>query len=537
MKESMMKNLYYHSVESILSRKYFEHSRVIAGQSGLQRQVKWVHVVEVTSIKNLLNGKELILTTGLALKEESAFLCLLNQLIESDAAALCIELDTNISTIPQRVLEMADHHDFPIIVFEKEVPFVSITHDIHSVLINQQYEMIKKLDDYAQLLNKKLLSVNQLQGILNILHKELDVPVIFQVKEQEPEIHPPLRRSEEMKIRKWYQVYIGEGNGYFTSAKVILFDQEYAELSIFRNDHPFSEYEMLILDRTSTALAQFIMRELYFDEKKRIEESKWIMSWLKGEQSNERLEAYLRELKLDIHGGVVCIFSEEKESEPQDLTYFNLVARSIFEQQGFHGLPEKCGSDQMFILLDTRERIDWKKRLKAALEKIQHSHFLSHKKDSVISIGKYQEEMMNIHVSFKTAQESLLFRSKINGDSRFFFFDDLHLYRLISIVNNNVNLSEMIEEYLHPLILYDEENEGSLLLTLKVFLSCQGSKQETAKRLFIVRQTLYHRLKKIEELLGEDFMSSDKRLAIEFLLSAHDYLNPLKVGEKQSVLK
>jgi PucR family transcriptional regulator, purine catabolism regulatory protein len=145
--------------------------------------------------------------------------------------------------------------------------------------------------------------------------------------------------------------------------------------------------------------------------------------------------------------------------------------------------------------------------------------------------------MKDIHLSFKTARESLLFRSIIRGQQRVFFFDDLHLYRLISIVNNNVNLWEMIDEYLNPIIAYDEENDGSLLLTLKVFLSCQGSKQETAKKLFIVRQTLYHRLKKIEELLGEDYMSSDKRLAIEFLLAAHDYLDPLKKGTKKSAVK
>ncbi|MGR3763956.1 PucR family transcriptional regulator [Rossellomorea sp. NS-SX7] len=528
-------SLYYHSVESILSRRYFEHSRVIAGQKGLQRQVKWVHVVEVTSIKNLLNGNELILTTGLALKEEPSFICLLNQLIQSEAAALCIELDTNISAIPHSVIQLAEQHDFPIIVFDKEVPFVSITQDIHSVLINQQYEMMKKLDDFAQVLNKRLLTVNQSHEILNVLHKELDVPIIFQLKEQEPLFHPSMRRSEEMKVRMKYEEHLNTARKDFTSAKVILFDREYAELFIFRNDPPFTEYETLLLDRTSTALAQFLMRELYFNEKKRIEESKWIMSWLKGEQSSERLESYLRGLKTNFHGGVVCIFSDMKEQEIQDCTYFNLVARSIFEQQGFHALPEKDGNDLLFILLDTRKQHDWKNRMKTALEKIEKSHFLSKGKDTVISIGKYQEEMMNIHLSFRTARESLLFRSKVKGHQRFFFFDDLHLYRLISIVNNNVNLWEMIEEYLNPLISYDEENDGSLLLTLKVFLSCQGSKQETAKKLFIVRQTLYHRLKKIEELLGEDYMSSDKRLAIEFLLASHDYLAPLKTVMRRSV--
>ncbi len=532
-----MKSLYYHSVQSILSRRYFEHSRVIAGHKGIQRQVKWVHVVEVTSIKNLLNGNELILTTGLALKEESAFICLLKQLIQSEAAALCVELDTNISTIPPSVIQLAEQHDFPIIVFDEEVPFVSITQDIHSVLINQQYEMMKKLDDFAQVLNKRLLTVNHSQEILKLLHKELGVPVIFQLKEQEPQLHPPMRRSEELKVRSKYEEHFKSPGSDFASAKVILFDQEYAELFIFRDDHPFGEYETLLLDRTSTALAQFLMRELYFNEKKRIEESKWIMSWLKGEQSSERLEAYLRGLRMNFHGGVVCVFSEMKGQEAQDFTYFNLVARSIFEQQGFHALPEKDGDDLLFILLDTRKQMDWKNRLKTALEKIQSSHFLSKGKDIVISIGKYQEEMMNIHLSFKTARESLLFRSKVRGNHRFFFFDDLHLYRLISIVNNNVDLWGMIEEYLSPIILYDAENEGSLLLTLKVFLSCQGSKQETAKKLFIVRQTLYHRLKKIEELLGKDYMSSDKRLAIEFLLAAHDYLDPLKDVMRQSAVK
>ncbi|MCP5972660.1 helix-turn-helix domain-containing protein, partial [Klebsiella pneumoniae] len=51
-----------------------------------------------------------------------------------------------------------------------------------------------------------------------------------------------------------------------------------------------------------------------------------------------------------------------------------------------------------------------------------------------------------------------------------------------------------------------------------------GSKQETAKRLFIVRQTLYHRIEKLESFLGADFMEADKRLALELMLKAYDYL-------------
>lgn len=53
---------------------------------------------------------------------------------------------------------------------------------------------------------------------------------------------------------------------------------------------------------------------------------------------------------------------------------------------------------------------------------------------------------------------------------------------------------------------------------------CNGSKQETAGHLFIVRQTLYHRLKQLEDLLGSDLMQPGKRQALEFAAMAHEYL-------------
>jgi PucR family transcriptional regulator, purine catabolism regulatory protein len=529
-----MKSNYYFSVEDILEREHFEYAKVIAGQKGIYRQVKWVHVVEVPAIKNLLNGSELILTTGLALKEEETFLSLLQQLFECEAAALCIELDTNISTIPSSVLRYAEEHDFPIIVFEKEVPFVKITQDIHSMIINQQYSMIKQLDEFGHELNRKLLNVNHFREILDVLYKELRVPVLLKLKEQDVEIYPRMRRSGEYHFKKMFDEYRKEGDSHFASTKVLLFEQEYAELLIYRDDFPFSEFELLLLDRTSTALAQYLMRELYFNEKKRVDESKWIMSWLKGEQTEDRLSSYLSDIKERVTGGVVCIcqLKKLKENDQLDLTYFKLIARSLFEQQGYKVLAEKEGNDLIFILLDNRSSKTWKPRLSNAFEKILETGFFQKAEDIIFTAGKYQDEIKDIHKSYRTAKESLLYRSKIKGHQRFYFFDDLHLYRLISIVHCNVNLQEMIDEYLAPIMEYDQKQTGSLLHTLKMFLRCQGSKQETAKRLFIVRQTLYHRLKKIEELIGEDFMNPEKRVAIELLLYAHDYLNPLTASTR-----
>ena len=45
------------TVTDILKRKHFENIQFIAGQAGLYRVVKWVHVVEVAKIKSLQIGR------------------------------------------------------------------------------------------------------------------------------------------------------------------------------------------------------------------------------------------------------------------------------------------------------------------------------------------------------------------------------------------------------------------------------------------------------------------------------------------------
>ena len=55
-----------------------------------------------------------------------------------------------------------------------------------------------------------------------------------------------------------------------------------------------------------------------------------------------------------------------------------------------------------------------------------------------------------------------------------------------------------------------------------MYLQCKGSKTETAEQLHIVRQTLYHRIDKIYELIGNDFMDPYKRQAIEVAISAYE---------------
>ena len=502
------------TIEEILTRRHFNQTDIIAGSSGIKRQVKWVHCMEVTQISHLLNGNELILTTGLGWKDcDSTFLSYLNQLIQCNAAGLCIEIGTRTMAIPQCAIDLADEHEFPIILFHQEVPFVEITQDIHSLIINKQYQMISNLENYSQQLNKNLLEIDHYESILKFLHNYLNVQVILIFNENDIASIPKIKK----KIT--YQMLVEVNEEKRTLNKTVLrqpiqvLGENYAELLICSSDRELTDFDSLILDRTATALAQHLLRELYIEEKKMSEESKWLTNWIEGEYSDEAIRERLSYIdpKMQLDGGIVCICKQHprynKSSAKLDGTYFKIMFRTVFEQYGFQIFSMEIHQHLVFILGDNRSSEDWKGRVTSALDRIMKMDVSGRNRMSLLTIGfgKHVQKLSEIYKSYETARETLLLQDTLTEENRSFFYQDLHMYRMISLINKHGNLEETVHEYLGPVIEYDKRNNGELMPTLKTYLACNGSKQETSKQLFIVRQTLYHRLEKLERLLGAKF--------------------------------
>jgi purine catabolism regulator len=523
----------YITIDEILNRKHFSQTEVIAGAKGLHRQLKWVHIVESIQISNLLNGHELILTTGLGFKDNPQnFVSLLRQLIERHTAGLCIEMGTHIHSIPDEVIELADHHHFPIILFHQEVPFVEITQDVHSLIINKQYQLLSDLENYSQQLNKMLLEIEDYEQILKFLQAYLEVQVIAVLSGNKADFFPEPKGDEKEALL--LKIKNRDENSKFNiaSQNVQILGETYAELLIIANCRELNEFDLLILDRTANAFAQHLLRDLYVKEKKMAEESEWLTNWLEGEYTDEIIKEQLSFIdpKLRLNGGAVCICKLSPDSSGQapnvDSTYLKLLFRTVFEQFGFHLFTVEVRHHLIFIVGNKRHKQDWKERMEGALSRIHSGNGSERIRTSSIStgVGKFADKLGNIHLSYQTAKETLALQDSLSKEGKSYFYQDLHMYRMMSLLKKHGDLEETIHEYLAPVIEYDRKYNGDMMITLKTYLACNGSKQETSKKLFIVRQTLYHRIEKLELLLGENFMNSDRRLALEFMLMAHDFI-------------
>ncbi|WP_257351040.1 PucR family transcriptional regulator [Pseudalkalibacillus decolorationis] len=527
------------TVKDILNHPYFIESELKAGVSGLDREIKWVHIMEVTQIGKLLNGNELILTTGVGWQEKQTSLSFLKQLIEANVAGVCVELDTYISDIPEEMILLAEQYNFPLIIFKKEVRFIDITQNLNTSLMNYHYKMIADLEIISNKLNEILLLPDAFKRILRFLSKTLHVQVVYiPTSEKEalftPEI--PMEQREILLDRV-------EGNLSKENLQKVLFPDKkekafayqsiqamghkFADLLIFSETETFNEYEQLVLDRSATALSQDLLRILYVEERKKVRENQWAKEWLDGKHSKEDIQNYFSALNPSFkpNGGTVSICTFDTQIDNSNITYYLAVLRSIFEQHGFHPVITFEANQIVSILINKRGKNDWKTRVCKAIEQLIKTDQIRVEDSSApFGIGKLVDELDQVHESYRMAKEVLLIQKKKNLVNTP-FYEDLHVYRLISLVNKHSDLEQFIMEYLGAVIEYDKNNNGNLMETLKVLLDSSGSKKEASKKLFIVRQTLYHRIDKLKELLGDDFMNTEKRLAIEFSLSAWKYMN------------
>ena len=88
----------------------------------------------------------------------------------------------------------------------------------------------------------------------------------------------------------------------------------------------------------------------------------------------------------------------------------------------------------------------------------------------------------------------------------------LNLGSLLLLANLDLPLKTLSDEVLTPLVRYDEQNHGDLVLTLATFLALDCSSQRTAAELFVHRNTLRYRIAQIESLTGRSLASFQNKM-------------------------
>ena len=127
-----------------------------------------------------------------------------------------------------------------------------------------------------------------------------------------------------------------------------------------------------------------------------------------------------------------------------------------------------------------------------------------------VGIGSPMEDLKNLHLAYRRAQAAV--RMAARQDKNMVWFDEMGIYRMLSLIPDPLLRREMGEDLLKPLLIHDKVHGTDYVQMLEIYLETGGSIKAVAEQTFTHRNTAIYRLGNIRKLLGNDLDSTEDRL-------------------------
>ncbi|OXM13483.1 PucR family transcriptional regulator [Paenibacillus herberti] len=552
-------------IGDILHRPLFQEARLAAGNRGLNRPVGWVHVIEIVQIAPFISRYDLILTTGLWLKQsQQDRLDYLRQLILQEAAGLILEIGTSIEEVPSEVLELAEAHDFPVIVFDHPVRFSEITQDIHSLIINRRRVHQDLADSFARRLQQLTLQHSDVSSVLRLLHGDTRRQTVYYSLLEPDRQHPHLTSGPEqlmlaeLPFREMEREgRFGDGrselalqleNGLLLLRPVLCYGQLLAAVGLLAEDESDAAALSPYLESAASAAAALTLRTQFSREHESRRQDQLIPELLEGRVRSEDQARSLAGLPArfgaDRKGAALAIALELESQGPEDIGErlegasrdLPVLLRTLIRKHRLRGSLHQRSSSSIQLLLhaDGAPAVAGERLLAGAHSLLEDLlRFCGEQLEGLrlrAAAGKPREALLETPAAFREAAQALEISRRVPELGPIVFYNQLGAYQLLQAIPDAALLDAFIQDHLGEILQQEKESRQQLLETLDMYLKCFGSKHETARRLFIHRQTLYNRMERLTELIGEPFLEPHKRIGLEMALMAYKLRTGASIG-------
>ncbi|MEV0199259.1 PucR family transcriptional regulator ligand-binding domain-containing protein [Nonomuraea sp. NPDC050691] len=519
------------SVGEVLGVSTLAQARLIAGESGLGRIVQRLNVMEVPDVLAWVKPHELLLTTGYPLRNTPQSLGrLVADLDERGLSALAIKLGRYVDELPDEMVEQADRLGFPLIQLPDDVGFDDILNQVLTDILNRQAAALARgeeahralvqvvlagggLDEVTEgvagLLDVAVAAVDGAGRVLATAGPQGDVTVLRQSIASDGPAVPP------QAVPPANGANAGGGGRDFVSVPVVAGGHHHGRIVAYSPSGAIRDSDVGILERAATVAALVVTRQ----EAVNAVESKYRADFLRDVLTGragtaERVAARARAFGWDLERPVTVLVAEldpesdERTAQDRLVTSWTAATRRHDPRGAVAGF-----SHEVVAVLDAR--VD-----AARVAKDAASAF-SDLPPATFSTGTSRPSpgVATLPEAYAQALKAARVGRQLHGPGAVAHFDQLGVYRLLSLVNDTAELHAFVRETLGPLASDDDAENADLRRTLQVLLETNLNVAETARRLHFHYNTLRYRIGKLERLLGG--FTDDPHLRLNLTLALH----------------
>lgn len=464
--------------------------------------IRWAHIAETPDPTPWLEGGELLLTTGLGVRDDpEAQRRLVEGLTRRGCVAIGFGVGVSMPGVPQAMLDAADRCGIPLFTVPFEVPFIAVTRRVAKAVFDEHFATLRSAVDLHRRVLASVIAGDGIDAVLNTTGPHLPDAqfVVYDFGGQllaqrasaagapDPEVlWPSLVARHRDRDRAEVEI-----DGWFATSAVVRVGAEIQAVLAVVSPEPLREHEQLLVEQSLAGISLELARGHSRRESRRIRVDELVEEVAAGRAGVSMVTRVLERLGADPDAPyrILCVPSTRDASQ-QSLC---AVVEDVLTAAGHPPVVGRFDGDTV-ALVDAADDHLAEDIATAIIERGWAG----------VTVGRSgRKESLDVVASaLREARTAAHDEARPPGGVR--DIETIGIEGMLASIRDGIGARTFVTQVLGPVLRYDHEESSSLAETLRAYLAHGCRPGPAAEQLSIHRHTLAYRLDRIRDLTGRD---------------------------------
>lgn len=516
-------------LEQILELPIMKTFSVVAGGDLKDIEVQSISVLEVPKATEFVKRNELLITSFYSISNDiDKQVDLLKSLkIKGVSGLIICHTGIVLKTLSDKLIKTCDEIRLPLIIAAPNISYYDIINPIMDILLEKKNYKLKSYLEIQNLFLKSMAKSRNVDSILTLLRKVINRNLFYLDYEFKCLYKSNFDNSDQISENLSFYIKSNLNEILNEEYRYIEIDSEWYITPVSSNKKfygfliiqytcTFSELEKIAISQAKNSLSIISILQINMNEFLSSVKRNYLIELffsnsildanqiLRGKKLGYNIENLRQALVIDVFKfNTIVLNSKESLIADFKKNLLQKVIPNISINQDKYIIFEY--SDKIILLFyDDKNLHNSITCLKKLGNFIINSIKYELNIDVSVGIGLYYNDYKKIINSINEAIVSVKLSNRIYGEPRCTNYKDIAVYDLVL---NNINRNDainVIKDLLFDIIHYDKLNDTDLLSTIRVLFKFANNTVLAANSLYVHKNTILQRKRKIVELIGED---------------------------------